>query len=40
MISPGHLAVADDFAADLAHAVSHRGASRGVEARYGGVADA
>ena len=40
MISPGHIAVADDFSADLAHAVAHRGASRGVEARYGGVADA
>ena len=40
MISPGHVAVADDFSADLAHAVAHRGASRGVEARYGGVADA
>ena len=40
MISPGHAAVADDFTADLAHAVAHRGTSRGVEARYGGVADA
>lgn len=40
MISPGHAAVADEFTADLAHAVANRGTSRGVEARYGGVADA
>ena len=39
MISPGHLAVADDFVADLGHAVADRGVSRGVEARYGGVVD-
>lgn len=39
MISPGHLAVADDFVADLEHAVANRGVSRGVEATYGGVAD-
>ncbi|MDH3755824.1 MAG: aspartate aminotransferase family protein, partial [Acidimicrobiia bacterium] len=39
MISPGHLAVADDFSADLADAVANRGASRGVEASYGGVVD-
>ncbi len=36
MISPGHLAVADDFIADLEHAVANRGVSRGVEATYGG----
>jgi sphinganine-1-phosphate aldolase len=40
MISPGHLRVADAFTADLEHAVANRGASRGVEASYGGVADA
>ena len=40
MISPGHLAVADDFVADLAAAVATRGESRGVAATYGGVTDA
>jgi sphinganine-1-phosphate aldolase len=39
MLSPGHLAIADRFLADLADAVGHHGESRGVEARYGGVAD-
>ncbi len=39
MLSPGHVAVADEFLADLAAAVAHHGPSRGVEARYGGVAD-
>ena len=39
MISPGHLAVADDFVADLEHAVATRGVSRGVEATYGGVVE-
>jgi len=39
MISPGHLAVADAFVSDLAEAVATRGASRGVSATYGGVAD-
>jgi len=39
MLSPGHVAVADDFVADLAAAVAGHGPSRGVEARYGGVAD-
>jgi len=39
MISPGHLAVADTFVADLADAVSNRGESRGVGASYGGVVD-
>jgi sphinganine-1-phosphate aldolase len=39
MISPGHLAVADAFVADLEQAVATRGASRGVGATYGGVAD-
>jgi glutamate/tyrosine decarboxylase-like PLP-dependent enzyme len=39
MLSPGHLAVADRFLADLADAVAHHGESLGVEARYGGVAD-
>ncbi len=33
MISPGHLAVADTFVADLADAVANRGVSRGVEAQ-------
>ena len=40
MVSPGHLAVADTFVSDLADAVAVRGESRGVEAIYGGVADA
>ena len=39
MLSPGHLAVADAFLADLAAAVSDHWESLGVEARYGGVAD-
>jgi sphinganine-1-phosphate aldolase len=39
MLSPGHLAVADAFLADLADAVAHHGESLGVEARYGGVGD-
>ncbi|MCP3988350.1 MAG: aspartate aminotransferase family protein [Actinomycetia bacterium] len=39
MVSPGHLAVADDFVADLADAVATRGKSRGVEASYGGVVE-
>jgi sphinganine-1-phosphate aldolase len=37
ILSPSHVAVADEFLADLAAAVSSHGASRGVEARYGGV---
>jgi glutamate/tyrosine decarboxylase-like PLP-dependent enzyme len=40
MVSPGHLSVTEAFADDLSDAVANRGASRGVEARYGGVADA
>jgi glutamate/tyrosine decarboxylase-like PLP-dependent enzyme len=39
MLSPGHLAVADRFLADLGEAVAEHGESLGVEARYGGVAD-
>ncbi len=39
MVSPGHLAVADRFVADLTDAVAQRGESRGVAASYGGVAD-
>jgi hypothetical protein len=39
MLSPYHLAVADEFLADLAAAVAGHGESRGVEARYGGVAE-
>lgn len=39
MVSPGHLAVTDDFIADLTDAVANRTESRGVEATYGGVAD-
>ncbi|MCP5024895.1 MAG: aspartate aminotransferase family protein [Actinomycetia bacterium] len=39
MVSPGHLAIADQFVADLADAVAQRGANRGVAASYGGVAD-
>jgi glutamate/tyrosine decarboxylase-like PLP-dependent enzyme len=38
MISPGHLSVVDAFLTDLAAAVAAGGESRGVEARYGGVA--
>jgi sphinganine-1-phosphate aldolase len=37
ILSPSHLAVADEFLADLADAVAGHGESRGVEARYGGV---
>ncbi|HET9608118.1 MAG TPA: aminotransferase class V-fold PLP-dependent enzyme [Acidimicrobiales bacterium] len=37
IISPSHVAVADEFLADLADAVAHHGESRGAEARYGGV---
>lgn len=39
MVSPGHLAVTDDFIADLTDAVANRTESRGVGATYGGVAD-
>lgn len=39
MLSPYHLEVVDDFLADLDAAVADHGESRGVEARYGGVAD-
>lgn len=38
MVSPGHAAVVDRFVEDLAHAVANHGESRGVDARYGGVA--
>lgn len=34
MISPSHERIVDDFCADLAYAVEHANASRGVEARY------
>lgn len=37
ILSPSHVAVADEFLADLAAAVASHGPSRGVEARYGGV---
>ncbi len=37
IISPSHVAVADEFLADLAAAVATHGDGRGVEARYGGV---
>jgi glutamate/tyrosine decarboxylase-like PLP-dependent enzyme len=37
ILSPSHVAVADEFLADLAAAVGSDGESRGVEARYGGV---
>jgi sphinganine-1-phosphate aldolase len=37
ILSPSHVAVADEFLADLATAVDSHGESRGVEARYGGV---
>jgi sphinganine-1-phosphate aldolase len=37
IISPSHVAVADEFLADLAEAVATHGDSRGVDARYGGV---
>lgn len=39
MLSPYHLTVVDEFLVDLTHAVDHHGASRGVEARYGGAAE-
>ena len=39
MLSPGHLAVVDEFLADLAEAVASHGPSKGVEARYGGVTE-
>jgi sphinganine-1-phosphate aldolase len=39
MLSPYHLTVADEFLADLAEAVTTHAESRGVEARYGGVAE-
>ena len=39
MVSPGHLAVTDDFVTDLIDSVAHRTESRGVEATYGGVID-
>jgi glutamate/tyrosine decarboxylase-like PLP-dependent enzyme len=34
MVSPAHAQVADAFLADLREAVTHRGPSKGVEARY------
>jgi len=37
ILSPSHVAVADEFLSDLAAAVAGHGDSRGVEARYGGV---
>jgi glutamate/tyrosine decarboxylase-like PLP-dependent enzyme len=37
MLSPYHARVADEFLADLRDAVAQHGASRGVEARYGGI---
>ena len=37
ILSPSHVAVADEFLADLAAGVGSHGESRGVEARYGGV---
>lgn len=39
MLSPYHLNVVDEFLADLAQAVASQGESRGVAARYGGVAE-
>ena len=39
MLWPAHVAVSDRFLADLADDVAAHGTSRGVEARYGGVAD-
>jgi len=39
MLSPYHLTIVDQFLADLAGAVAEHGASRGVEARYGGIAE-
>jgi sphinganine-1-phosphate aldolase len=37
ILSPSHLAVADELLGDLAAAVGSHGESRGVEPRYGGV---
>lgn len=37
ILSPSHLAVVDELLADLRAATEGHGASRGVEARYGGV---
>ena len=37
ILSPSHVAVTDEFLADLGAAVGSHGESRGVEARYGGV---
>jgi hypothetical protein len=37
ILSPSHLAVVDEFLADLADAVATHAESRGVAARYGGV---
>ena len=37
MLSPGHVAVAEEFLADLADAVAGHGVSRGVAATYGGI---
>jgi glutamate/tyrosine decarboxylase-like PLP-dependent enzyme len=37
MLSPYHARVADDFLSDLRDAVRDHGASRGVEATYGGI---
>ncbi|HEX6569660.1 MAG TPA: aminotransferase class V-fold PLP-dependent enzyme [Acidimicrobiales bacterium] len=37
IVSPSHVAAADEFLADLAEAVAGHGESRGVESRYGGV---
>lgn len=39
MLSPYHLTVVDQFLADLAGSVASHGASRGVEASYGGIAE-
>jgi len=39
MLSPYHLQVVDEFVRDLVEAVASHGESRGVEARYGGVAE-
>jgi sphinganine-1-phosphate aldolase len=39
MLSPFHLTVVDEFLRDLTDAVATHGDSRGVEARYGGVAE-
>jgi glutamate/tyrosine decarboxylase-like PLP-dependent enzyme len=39
MLSPYHLMVVDEFLGDLSEAVAIHGEGRGVEARYGGVAE-